>query len=234
MEEARSHQLGYGDFWRPRSGGYDRLTRAGVGGGTRATIACYDRAALCPRALACQVNMEALGTWRDLEALATGRRTTDLRPDEGTGGDDGSVRDLSRVDGTTTTLLLDNNNLKQFVFSQLQLRALHTLSLSSNRLRCLDPGIASFAASLTVLKLECNALRSLPGATCDLGRLEVLWLGCNELEELPARLGRLGRLRELCVDTNKLRTLPPSLGDLRLLETLSAETNMLRELPVAA
>ena len=178
--------------------------------------------------------MEALGTWRDLEALATGRRTTDLRPDEGTDGDGGSERDLSSVDGTTTTLLLDNNNLKKFVFSQLQLRALHTLSLSSNQLRCLDPGIASFAASLTVLKLECNALRSLPGTTCELGRLEVLWLGCNELEELPARLGRLSRLRELCVDTNQLRTLPPSLGDLLLLETLSAETNMLRELPAAA
>ena len=178
--------------------------------------------------------MEALGTWRDLEALATGRRTTDLRPDEGTDGDGGSERDLTSVDGTTTTLLLDNNNLKEFVFSQLQLRALHTLSLSSNQLRCLDPGIASFAASLTVLKLECNALRSLPVATCELGRLEVLWLGCNELEELPARLGRLSRLRELCVDTNQLRTLPPSLGDLRRLETLSAETNMLRELPAAA
>ena len=187
--------------------------------------------------------MEALGTWRDLEALATGRRTTDLRPDDGgsareggslTDGDGGSAHDLSLVDRATTTLLLDNNSLEEFVFSQLQLRALHTLSLSSNRLRCLDPGIASFAASLTVLKLECNALRSLPGATCDLGLLEVLWLGCNDLEELPARLGQLSRLRELCVDRNQLRALPTSLGDLHRLETLSAETNLLRELPAAA
>lgn len=187
-----------------------------------------------PRALACRRDMEVPGTWRDLEALASGRRTTDLRPDEGTDGDGGSLLKDLLIDGTTTTLLLDNNNLEEFVLSQLQLRALHTLSLSSNRLRCLDPGIASFSASLTVLKLECNSLRSLPGATCDLGRLEVLWLGCNELEELPARLGRLSRLRELCVDTNQLRILPPSLGNLRRLETLSAETNMLRELPAAA
>ena len=120
---------------------------------------------------------------RDLEALATGRRTTDLRPDDGDGG---SERDLNSVDGTTTTLLLDHNNLKEFLFSQLQLRALHTLSLSSNRLRCLDTGIAAFTASLTVLKLECNALRRLPDALCELSQLEALWLGCNELEELPA------------------------------------------------
>ena len=186
--------------------------------------------------------MEAIGTWRDLEAFATGRRTTDLRPDDGgsardgilADGDGGSAHDLSLVDRTTTTLLLDNSNLEECVFSQLQLRALHTLSLSSNRLRCLDPGIASFATSLTVLKLECNALRSLPGATCDLGFLEVLWLGCNDLEELPARLGQLSRLRELCVDSNQLRALPTSLGDLHRLETLSAETNLLRELPAAA
>ena len=102
--------------------------------------------------------MEALGTWRDLEAFATGRRTTDLRPDDGgsardgtlADGDGGSAHDLSLVDRATTTLLLDNSNLKECVFSQLQLRALHTLSLSYNRLRCLDPGIASFATSLAV------------------------------------------------------------------------------------
>ena len=100
-----------------------------------------------PRALACRRDMEVPGTWRDLEALASGRRTTDLRPDEGTDGDGGSLLKDLLIDGTTTTLLLDNNNLEEFVLSQLQLRALHTLSLSSNRLRCLDPGIASFSAS---------------------------------------------------------------------------------------
>ena len=122
---------------------------------------------------------------RHLQALTSGRRTTDLRPDEH-GAESSSDPDALRsVDEATTELLLDNNALTSLPFGRLQLGSLRTLSLSSNRLTTLEPDIASFAASLRVLKLECNVLRRLPDALCALGRLEALWLGYNELESCP-------------------------------------------------
>lgn len=88
--------------------------------------------------------------------------------------------------------------------------ALTTLDISHAKLSSLDELALSHLTSLHCLKVDHNAIRS-----------------------LPESIGELTQLRHLSCSNNQLYGLPDSIAKLQRLETLEAHNNSLEELPMA-
>ena len=109
-----------------------------------------------------------------------------------------------------------------------------TLSLISDNLSSLPPGIFSGLNNLTELSLSFNNLSSLPpGIFSGLNNLESLWLTDNNLRSLPPGIfSGLNNLESLSLASNNLRSLPPGIfSGLNNLESLTLVYNNLSCLP---
>jgi hypothetical protein len=81
------------------------------------------------------------------------------------------------------------------------------------------------APLLRFLRMDKNALSSLPQAVCAITSLVVPHLGGNQLRELPAGIGALVSLQHLDLNHNHFRELPETIGNLKELQTLRAFGN---------
>jgi Leucine-rich repeat (LRR) protein len=93
------------------------------------------------------------------------------------------------------------------------------LDLSHNSVDMLPIDIGNMA-SLRLLRVRNNLLRSLPESLLQLHMLEHLDCRCNGLTKLPYGMGRMLNLRTLLLGSNRLRFLPFDLGYLTRLSTL--------------
>jgi Leucine-rich repeat (LRR) protein len=93
------------------------------------------------------------------------------------------------------------------------------LDLSHNSVDMLPVDIGNMA-SLRLLRVRNNLLRSLPESLLQLHMLEHLDCRCNGLTKLPYGMGRMLNLRTLLLGSNRLRYLPFDLGFLTRLSTL--------------
>jgi adenylate cyclase len=113
---------------------------------------------------------------------------------------------------------------------------LHILEVSWNDITRLAPPPADspYSYSLTHLDLSHAKLSSLEeSAFRSFTKLENLRLDHNALRTLPDSIGNLRRLMHLSCASNKLDLLPDSIGDLQKLETLDVNSNSIRELPAS-
>lgn len=134
-----------------------------------------------------------------------------------------------------------NSNRISWVHADLgQLRELQSLSLGSNCLWTVPPGIlvgsdgvsgSGMAQSLQELQLFDNRIQFLPPEIGYLTRLTHLYLGTNQLQCLPPEIGQQSRLQELHLFENRLSTLPTTMGSLRELRLLSLHRNEIWTLP---
>jgi internalin A len=105
-----------------------------------------------------------------------------------------------------------------------------TLKLDDNALTTLPEWLGEFD-SLQELNLSSNQLMDLPDRLCDLKRLQELNLSRNELKTLPGALGQIGELQSLDLSSNQLTVLPESVGKLTRLRTLLLRGNPFKTLP---
>lgn len=93
------------------------------------------------------------------------------------------------------------------------------LDLGHNSVDMLPVDIGNMA-SLRLLRVRNNLLRTLPESLLQLHMLEHLDCRCNGLTKLPYGMGRMLNLRTLLLGSNRLRFLPFDLGLLTRLSTL--------------
>ncbi len=86
-------------------------------------------------------------------------------------------------------------------------------------------------SNLSVLKLNNNAIKSLPESLGSLSKLHWLYLDFNHLTSLPQSIGNLNNLLILHAEGNQLSELPPSITQLSNLQNLHLEKNQLTKLP---
>lgn len=142
-----------------------------------------------------------------------------------------AVRRIERAKRINATRL-DLSGLKLEVLPEsiVELSALETLNLFSNRLTALPHGFERLSA-LKRLNLSMNQLTSLPDSFGNLVELESLEISQNQLSTLPDSFGQLTGLQSLDLSINRLNSLPESFGQLEALRELSIHRNRLAELP---
>lgn len=187
-----------------------------------------------------------LSAMRDLDVSGTGLTTLPA--------------DLGARLPSLTKLDLSRNALTALPVSLAGLAALVTLMADSNRLACLPDALfadgAPLRASLRVLRLDGNALTTVPASLGSLPALEELVISCNQLTALPDGFGSgLGALHTLDISSNPIAALPvagfegmkslgsllmrhcsatnlpPGIGTLESLEVLDADYNAIKALP---
>ena len=168
------------------------------------------------------------------------------------------ISDLSLVCGLPrlVTLMADHNtvhaldlalgpNMKQLIAShnditQLTLTptiqgrlpySLSLLDLSYAKLYSIDELALSELASLRVLKLDHNSIRSIPDNLGDLKWLESLSCTDNKLDSLPSAIGRLQHLKTLDAHNNNLNDLPQALWDCGNLRQINVTSNFINSWP---
>ncbi|PPQ71348.1 hypothetical protein CVT26_011985 [Gymnopilus dilepis] len=109
--------------------------------------------------------------------------------------------------------------------------ALTTLDLSYAKLSSLDDIALSQLSSLRVLRLDHNAIRSIPDTLGELRWLETLSCTDNKLDALPQTIGKLGMLRVLDAHNNSLTELPGSLWECGCLEKVNVTSNFVGAWP---
>lgn len=155
-----------------------------------------------------------------------------------------------------THLDVSNNHLLRLPQDLVKLRHLRVLEARNNNLddSSFPKDMTPLRASLRVVNLAGNDLKTLPPAFCRLDRLESLFLGGNKicripvevegmrsletlymggnrLEHVPATLGMLTHLRALSLCNNSLVSIPSTLSNLKRLKSLSLHGNRLTTLP---
>jgi Leucine-rich repeat (LRR) protein len=108
---------------------------------------------------------------------------------------------------------------------------LRSLYLDHNRLSNLDFLDAPALASLQLLNVRFNELRSLPDSLGRLTQLQFLYVDHNKLTRLPHTIQQLRELQMLSASNNRLAELPEELGECVQLQTLQVSHNKLRSLP---
>lgn len=107
---------------------------------------------------------------------------------------------------------------------------LNVLRLEHNALASLPEAFGNLT-SLVELDLSNNTLSHLPETIGNLRHLNKLNLSKNALKDLPASLEQLHELRELDASWNKLAGLPAGMSSLRGLVRIDLRYNMIRQLP---
>ncbi|KAJ1462678.1 hypothetical protein M885DRAFT_505693 [Pelagophyceae sp. CCMP2097] len=130
-------------------------------------------------------------------------------------------------------LRLSSNRLNKLPELELgKMERLEILRLDNNALVTLPKSIGELGGTLCTLDLSNNRLESLPAEMESLQKLEQLNLGHNRLERLCAGAVRLVGLRDLRLRGNRLFELPEELPDhLVSLTRLDVHDNRLHKLP---
>mmetsp|Transcript_12598 Transcript_12598/g.22870 ORF Transcript_12598/g.22870 Transcript_12598/m.22870 type:complete len:300 (+) Transcript_12598:225-1124(+) len=106
-----------------------------------------------------------------------------------------------------------------------------TIDLSHRAWVTLDDAVWSWGASLIILNVSYNNIKTLSPKLGQLACLRDLNLSSNQLEDLPEEIGKCVRLKKLNLDKNKLKTLPVTIGNCKLLEELTVANNGLVNVP---
>jgi Leucine-rich repeat (LRR) protein len=108
-----------------------------------------------------------------------------------------------------------------------RLTNLSSLNLPGNNIKTI-PNLKDLA-SLSVLKLERNAITVIPDETAALKSLTVLDLSENPIIAIPDSLGTSTSIKELKLESTNINTIPASLSRLATLESLSIRDAPLNE-----
>ena len=136
--------------------------------------------------------------------------------------------------GCKEALLLHTNSITSLPEGLGQCASLRVLDLHGNAIRSLPLALCTALTGLQVLDCADNRLELLPADIGNLTALQTLNVRGNRLETLPESVGKMISLRTLVLDENRFtgsRSLPKSLGTLRTLETLSITGNPELTLP---
>ncbi|KAJ6227661.1 hypothetical protein M0813_09564 [Anaeramoeba flamelloides] len=151
---------------------------------------------------------------------------------------DASSRGLVTIDASIPPcpnlieLNLSNNKISSIPSILLKdFASLRIVDISYNSLKTIVPEIAMLQ-NLMKLSLVSNQMTTLPKEICQCTALIELNLNDNEISFLPDNIGDLELLRKLYVHKNNLKTLPDSIGNLVSLIELDVGDNNLSELNV--
>ncbi|KAG8441259.1 hypothetical protein GDO86_006842 [Hymenochirus boettgeri] len=112
------------------------------------------------------------------------------------------------------------------------LLCLRCIDLSSNLLTKVDEiGTFQRLRSLTILRMNHNAISCLPPSIEHLCNLEELSISHNKLETIPMLLYNLVKLRHLDLSYNHIKFIAPEVGHLSRLELLAVTGNTIGSLP---
>lgn len=139
-----------------------------------------------------------------------------------------SFPDMTRME-TLTILMLDECQLTEIPPEVATIPHLESLSLSSNKISSVPPGLG--LSALTSISFYDNQFTVFPEALLEYKTLQSIGLGGNNLKSLPEALGKMPNLVYLYLDDNKLTSLPDSIGNSKTLRYLDASINCLRQLP---
>jgi internalin A len=129
-------------------------------------------------------------------------------------------------------LSLEKNELTIIPESFVGLKALKSLNLSGNPLRCINDSLFINLQSLSILWLNNCGLMYLPPEIGLLRNLERLGLKENNLQELPDSIGQMTNIKWLSVEKNDIIMLPKSFKNLTMLGHLNASYNKIEKIPL--
>lgn len=137
------------------------------------------------------------------------------------------LKDLKSLNCESNLLVL-NNTLAPIS----KLTKLQTLSLGKNKLdNSTNTNTAIFPSlppKVKQLKVNNNALITIPKQICITTSLEKLDLSYNNIAALPPEIGNLVSLTELVLDNNMITSLPIEIGTLSRLKVLSLRNNYIQ------
>lgn len=113
-----------------------------------------------------------------------------------------------------------------------ELRVLECLKASRNQLEGITEQAAAGWTKLSVLKLDRNAITTLPVSSGSWTSITLLDLRCNQLTQFEESCGSWDQLTTIHVGSNKLTHLPSSIGKWKSLKGLYITDNKIGELPI--